>query len=86
SGRLEAWARAADLLRLHGVAPEHVRLLLDAGFDSVVDLAAVEAEVVADRIRSVFNPERHQLRKLPRPSLIRAWVQEARRLPPISFE
>ncbi|HBY98116.1 MAG: DUF4332 domain-containing protein [Ardenticatenaceae bacterium] len=86
TSRLEAWARFADLMRLHGVVPEHVRLLLDAGFDSVADLAAVEPAVVYDRIRDVFRPERHQLHKAPPLSLVRAWVHEARRLPPVPFE
>lgn len=86
TSRLEAWARFADLMRLHGVVPEHVRLLLDAEFDSVADLAAVEPGEVYDRIRDAFKPERHHLSKAPPISLVRAWVHEARRLPPISLE
>jgi predicted flap endonuclease-1-like 5' DNA nuclease len=86
TARLEAWVRFGDLMRLHGVSPEHARLLRDAGVKSVADLAGLDPEAVYDQIRAVFDPEQHQLRRIPRPELVRAWVNEARQLPPLPLD
>jgi predicted flap endonuclease-1-like 5' DNA nuclease len=86
NSRLETFARIADFLRLHGVTPEYARLLSDAGFTSVAELGATDPALVVERVKKAFSPDTHNAKKPPRAPLIRAWVQEAARLPRIVIE
>ncbi len=47
---LLAWIRRIELLRLDGVGPEHVRLLVAAGVDGTLELARRDARRLAETL------------------------------------
>ncbi|MGH2542984.1 MAG: DUF4332 domain-containing protein [Ardenticatenaceae bacterium] len=79
-GRLRRWTHEADLLRLHGVGPNEVILLDDAGINNVAQLTSEEPRALFDRLREAAHT-----RETPAPPLawVESWTDQARHLPPV---
>ena len=74
------WVNRADLFRIRGVGPEYSDLLEEAGVDTVVELARRDPQHLYDKMVAV-NAEKNLVRKLPAPSQVQSWVEQAKALP-----
>jgi hypothetical protein len=80
--RLDQLARWADLLRLSDIGPEFVILLEAAGIKSVPDLAAMDPPALTRKM-ATLNKSRHIAKPAPGEALVRNWVGQAGKLPPV---
>lgn len=73
---LLAWANRADLLRVKGVGPEYAFILSKAGVDTLKELRRRNP---ANLIRSItdLNGKVGNIRRLPTPEMVAAWIATA---------
>lgn len=74
------WVNHADLFRIKGVGEEYADLLEEAGVDTVVELATRKPENLHKKMGEV-NEAKKIVRKLPTPTMVEGWVEEAKTLP-----
>jgi predicted flap endonuclease-1-like 5' DNA nuclease len=74
------WINMADLFRIKGVGEEYADLLEAAGVDTVPELAQRKAENLHAKMKEV-NDQKKLVRALPAPSVVEAWVAQAKELP-----
>jgi predicted flap endonuclease-1-like 5' DNA nuclease len=73
------WVNRADLFRIKGVAEEYSDLLEEAGVDTVVELAQRNAENLYAKIIEVNNAKK-LVRRPPALSMIKSWIEQAKKL------
>lgn len=76
------WINHIDLFRINGVGAEYAELLEAAGVDTVPELAQRVPANLYDKMAEV-NRDRRLVRKLPAPTQVDTWVEQARQLPRI---
>ncbi len=76
------WVNLADLFRIKGVGEEYSDLLEEAGVDTVVELAQRNGDNLYKTLLAI-NQEKKLVRKMPSLNQIKAWIEQARRLPRI---
>lgn len=74
------WVNRADLFRIKGIGEEYSDLLEAAGVDTVPELAQRNPENLYQALVDV-NRQKNLVRRLPSPEQVRAWVEQAKRLP-----
>ena len=74
------WVNRADLRRVKGIDSEYNDLLEAAGVETVSDLAQRNAELLADRLRTV-NAVKRKVGSMPGTEYIGEWILEARCMP-----
>ncbi len=74
------WINMADLFRIKGVGEEYADLLEAAGVDTVPELAQRKAENLHAKMKEV-NDQKKLVRAVPAPSVVEAWVAQAKELP-----
>jgi predicted flap endonuclease-1-like 5' DNA nuclease len=74
------WVNRADLFRVKGVGSEYGDLLEASGVDTVVELAARNAENLTKKMADV-NAEKKLVRQLPSGKQVAAWIEHAKTLP-----
>lgn len=79
--RLLAWVNMLDLCRLNGMGLEFAELLEAAGVDTVRELAKQNSANLAIACASV-NGARKIAQSVPRVSVIREWIEQAKSLTP----
>lgn len=79
---LLAWIRRIQLLRLDGVRPEHVKLLVAAGVDGALELARRDAKRLAETLAELSRT-RAVVRQAPDAGMIAAWIKAARGAEPL---
>ena len=79
---LLAWANRADLLRVKGVGPEYAFILSKAGVDTLKELRRRNP---ANLIRSItdLNGKIGNIRRLPTPEMVAAWIATAQTTNPL---
>lgn len=73
------WINRADLFRIKGVAEEYSDLLEKSGVDTVVELAQRNADNLYDKIIEV-NKTKKLVRRPPALSMIKDWIEQAKKL------
>lgn len=76
------WVNLADLIRISGVSEEYSDLLMEAGVDTVAELARRNPEKLHAKVLEI-NKEKKLVRRLPTTSTIESWVEQAKKLPRI---
>ncbi len=76
------WVNRADLFRVKGIGEEYGDLLEIAGVDTVPELAQRNPENLYNKMAEV-NEERNMVRRLPAPSQVADWIEQAKQLPRI---
>jgi hypothetical protein len=76
------WVTAADRMRVKGVGWEYSELLLAAGVKTVNELKFRNPQKLVERMTEA-NTKRKLVRLLPSLSMVRRWIESARKLPPI---
>jgi predicted flap endonuclease-1-like 5' DNA nuclease len=76
------WVNHVDLYRIKGVGSEYADLLEAAGVDTVVELATRNPANLYQRLVST-NMEKRLVRKVPFPSQVENWIEQAKTLPRI---
>ena len=76
------WVNHVDLYRIKGVGSEYADLLEAAGVDTVVELATRNPANLYQRLVST-NMEKRLVRKVPFPSQVESWIEQAKTLPRI---
>ena len=79
--RILKWVNHADLFRIDGVAGQYAELLEGAGVDTVKELRHRTAANLAAAMYRV-NTLRKLVRSTPSTTIVSAWVEQARDLPP----
>jgi predicted flap endonuclease-1-like 5' DNA nuclease len=70
----------SDLFRVKGVGEEYTDLLVEAGVNTVPELAQRNSEHLSKKLREV-NKDKSLVGKLPTSSQIKQWVEQAKTLP-----
>jgi predicted flap endonuclease-1-like 5' DNA nuclease len=73
------WVNLADLFRIKGVGEEYSDLLEEAGIDTVVGLSNRNAENLFAKVNEV-NKEKKLVRRPPALSMVKSWVEQAKKL------
>lgn len=76
------WVNRADLFRVKGIGEEYADLLELAGVDTVPELAQRNPENLYQKLVTV-NEDRKLVRRLPSPTNVSDWVEQAKQLPRI---
>ncbi|MBP1703834.1 MAG: conserved rane protein of unknown function [Chloroflexi bacterium] len=76
------WVNHVDLFRVKGVGSEYADLLEAAGVDTVIELATRNPANLYQRLVST-NMEKRLVRKVPFPSQVESWIEQAKSLPRI---
>ena len=79
-GQILEWVNRADLRRVKGIDSEYADLLEAAGVDNVEELAQRNAELLADRLRTV-NAVKRKVGSMPGTEYIGEWIMQARCMP-----
>jgi predicted flap endonuclease-1-like 5' DNA nuclease len=74
------WINLTDLYRIKGIVEEYSNLLLEAGIDTIIELAQINPEILYSKLVEI-NQEKNLVNKLPSQKNIYRWVEEARKLP-----
>lgn len=74
------WANHADLARIKGIGGEYAELLEAAGVDTVPELALRNAENLFKKMVEI-NEAKALVRKLPTEEQVKAWIEQAAKLP-----
>ncbi len=77
--RILKFVNHADLMRVKGIGGEYSELLEAAGVDTVVELAARNAENLHAKMAEV-NAKKKLVRQLPSASQVKGWVAQAKQL------
>ena len=76
------WVNFADLFRIKGVGSEYSELLEKAGVDTVKELRNRNADNLHAKILEV-NQQHKLVRQVPSLSMVKSWVEEAKKLDPV---
>lgn len=76
------WVNRADLSRIKGVSTQYADLLEAAGVDTIPELAQRNPDHLQVKMAEV-NEEKKLVRKVPSPSQVHGWVEQAKKLPRI---
>lgn len=76
------WVNRADLARIKGVSTQYADLLEYAGVDTIPELAQRNPDHLQVKMAEV-NEEKKLVRKVPSPSQVHGWVEQAKKLPRI---
>ncbi len=79
--RILKWVNMADLFRINGIASQYAELLEGAGVDTVKELRNRNAENLTAKMNSV-NAEKNLVRRTPSVTVVNAWIEQAKELPP----
>lgn len=79
-GQILKWVNHVDLFRIKGIGAEYGELLEAAGVDTVPELAQRKPENLLEKMTAV-NGEKKLVRRLPVLSQVKAWVEQAKKLP-----
>lgn len=74
------WVNHSDLFRIKGVGEEYADLLEEAGVDTVVELAKRKADNLLEAMVAC-NAKKKLVRQLPGQTMVKAWIEQAKRLP-----
>jgi predicted flap endonuclease-1-like 5' DNA nuclease len=74
------WANMADLFRIDGVGEEYSQLLEAAGVDTVIELAKRNTENLHAALQET-NAKKKLVRRLPTVEQVKAWIEQAKKLP-----
>lgn len=74
------WVNHADLFRIKGVGPEFADLLEEAGVDTVAELAQRKAENLYQAMTEA-NAAKNLVNRMPSSNNVKAWIDEAKKLP-----
>jgi predicted flap endonuclease-1-like 5' DNA nuclease len=74
------WVNHVDLFRIEGVGRQYADLLEESGVDTVVELAQRNPENLYQKLCRI-NEEKKLVRRLPRETELRGWIEQASRLP-----
>lgn len=80
SKRLLTWVNHADLKRIKGVERQYAELLEAAGVDTVVELAQRNPENLHQKMLET-NQAKKLVRRPPALSMVKRWVDQAKKLP-----
>ena len=73
------WVNLADLFRIKGIGEEYSDLLGEAGVYSVVELSNRNAENLYAKVNEV-NKEKKLARRPPALSMVKSWIEQAKKL------
>lgn len=76
------WVNHADLFRIKGVGPEFADLLEEAGVDTVAELAQRKADNLYKAMAEA-NAAKNLVNRMPALENVKAWIEEAKKLPRI---
>ena len=76
------WINLIDLMRIKGIGREYINLLERVGVNTVRKLCQADPESL-HRQMSELNASERVVRRLPTLAMVRAWVEQARGLPPM---
>jgi predicted flap endonuclease-1-like 5' DNA nuclease len=76
------WVTAADRMRVKGVGWEYAELLRAAGVKTVNELKFRNPQRLVDQMTET-NTRRKLVRLLPSVSMVRRWIESAKKLPPV---
>lgn len=76
------WINLADLMRIKGIGEEYSDLLEEAGVDTVKELRVRQPDHLYQAIVEV-NKDKRLVRRIPSQRMIKNWIQQAKRLPPL---
>ena len=74
------WVNLADLYRIKGVGSEYSDLLEEAGVDTVAELGNRVPENLLQKMVEV-NKAKNLVNKMPGVMQVKAWIQQAKKLP-----
>ena len=80
--RVLDWVTAADRMRVKGVGWEYAELLSAAGVKTVKELRFRNPQKLVDQMTQA-NTRRKLVRLLPSVKLVRRWIENAQKLPPV---
>ena len=75
------WANKADLMRISGIGPQFSELLEASGVDTVKELRNRNAESLAAKMGEV-NEQKKLARTAPGKTVVRGWIDGAKKLAP----
>jgi predicted flap endonuclease-1-like 5' DNA nuclease len=75
------WVNRADLFRVKGVGEEYSDLLEASGVDTVKELRTRNVANLTATMAEV-NKKKRLVRRLPTESMVKRWVDHAKKLPP----
>lgn len=76
------WTNRCDLMRVKGVGEEYSDLLESSGVDTVKELRTRNPENLVKKMEEV-NAAKKLVRRLPALSMVKRWIAEAKKLPPV---
>jgi len=76
------WVTAADRMRVKGVGWEYSELLRAAGVKTVNELKYRNPQKLVDKM-SEANTKRRLVQLLPSVTMVRRWIENAKKLPPV---
>lgn len=74
------WVNLSDLIRISGIGEEYSDLLEEAGVDTVIELAKRVPQNLYDKMLEV-NTKKKLVRRVPPLSMVKKWVEQAKKLP-----
>lgn len=74
------WVNLADLFRIKGIGSEYSDLLEEAGVDTVAELGNRVPENLLQKMVEV-NKAKNLVNKMPGVMQVKAWIQQAKKLP-----
>jgi len=76
------WVTAADRMRVKGVGWEYAELLREAGVKTVKELKFRNPQKLVDQMTAA-NAKRKLVRLLPSITMVKRWIESAKKLPPV---
>jgi len=76
------WVNRADLSRIKGVSTQYADLLEYSGVDTIPELAQRNPDHLQVKMAEI-NEAKNLVRKIPSPSQVHDWVEQAKKLPRI---
>jgi Domain of unknown function (DUF4332) len=80
--RVLDWVTAADRMRVRGVGGEYSELLRVAGVKTANELKFRNPQNLVDKMTEA-NSKRKLVRLLPSVSMVKRWIESAKKLPPV---
>lgn len=76
------WTNHADLARINGIGEEFAELLEKCGVDSVIELAHRRFDRLSESLHTT-NEKFHLCGRTPGATMVKSWIEEAKRLPKV---
>lgn len=76
------WVTAADRMRVKGIGWEYSELLRAAGVKTVNELRFRNPQKLVDQM-SAANTKRRLVQLLPSVTMVKRWIENAKKLPPV---